>query len=399
MSALLDATLAHLAALVAFDSTNPPRRPDALVEWLTTLLGQAGLAVALEDHGDGCVAVRATRGDARVLFNAHVDTVPVAPGWTRDPFALGLAERAGGEGASAAAAERIAFGLGAADVKGGAAAMLAAALATDAPCALLFTTDEEAGRAVCMTHEAERLAAHARGHAGVLPHALALVAEPTRARAVVAHRGVATGILRFAGTAAHSSTAGAASAVHGLGRWMVTALDAAARADRDVGPSGLAGLRLNVGRIEGGTKPNVVAGAAEARFGVRPPPERDARAVVRELAALAPLGAGAELEPAFHGPALPSSPELGARAAALAARLGLPCAPAVDFWTEASMLSAVGLPALVLGPGDIAQAHGPDEWVRVAELEAAARLYLAVLEAAPALDLATVDRSPRGGAS
>jgi len=47
----------------------------------------------------------------------------------------------------------------------------------------------------------------------------------------------------------------------------------------------------------------------------------------------------------------------------------------VDFWTEASLFSAAGLPAAVLGPGHIAQAHQTDEWVELAQLRQALDLY------------------------
>ena len=47
----------------------------------------------------------------------------------------------------------------------------------------------------------------------------------------------------------------------------------------------------------------------------------------------------------------------------------------VDFWTEASLFARGGLPALVLGPGDIAQAHAADEWVELAQLERARDIY------------------------
>jgi acetylornithine deacetylase len=53
----------------------------------------------------------------------------------------------------------------------------------------------------------------------------------------------------------------------------------------------------------------------------------------------------------------------------------LPAGGPVDFWTEAAQFSAVGLPALVLGPGHIEQAHASDEWVSVEQLEAAFALY------------------------
>ena len=54
---------------------------------------------------------------------------------------------------------------------------------------------------------------------------------------------------------------------------------------------------------------------------------------------------------------------------------GLPEGGPVDFWTEASLFSAAGLPALVLGPGDIAQAHATDEWVALEQLDTAYELY------------------------
>lgn len=56
-------------------------------------------------------------------------------------------------------------------------------------------------------------------------------------------------------------------------------------------------------------------------------------------------------------------------------RTELPRAAAVDFWTEASLFSEAGLPALVLGPGNIAQAHVTDEWVALPQLEQVFELY------------------------
>ena len=348
MNALLDTTLEHLRWLVAHDSTNPPRKPTALVERLASTLRERGLAVSVTDHGEGSMSVLATRGSTRTLLTAHVDTVPVAPAWTRKPFELVV------EGDRA-------FGLGACDVKGGAAAMMAAAFASDGPCALLFTTDEEAGKATCM-----------RGFTKERPpYDLAIVAEPTRAKAVLAHRGVATGILRFEGRAGHSSQKGSSSAVHGLACWMNAAL---ARAEALEGESkdGLSGVRFNIGKVEGGEKPNVVAARAEARFGLRPPPHLDPKHTLASFAALAPE---ASYEAAFDGPSLAASPV----AKASCERLGIAMGEPVDFWTEASLLAAAGVPSMVLGPGDIAQAHGPDEWVLLAELASAAKVYLDVI--------------------
>jgi acetylornithine deacetylase len=51
----------------------------------------------------------------------------------------------------------------------------------------------------------------------------------------------------------------------------------------------------------------------------------------------------------------------------------------VDFWTEAALFSQAGYDTVVLGPGDIAQAHAADEWVELAQLERAATIYAAVM--------------------
>jgi len=353
---LLEAALGELRWLVEFDSTNPPRRPAAMMARLEEVLRARGLVVTLEDYGDGAISVIARRGQADTLLTAHLDTVPVAPGWTRDPFRLTLEDGR-------------AYALGSTDVKGGAAAMMAAAFSTDAPCTLLFTTDEEAGKAVCMRTFAEREP----------KPAFAVVAEPTRVKAVLAHRGIAAGVLEFTGRAAHSSLTDQRSALHDLVHWGSRALELAGALEREpAGPSGLSGVRFNLGKVDGGEKSNVVAGRATARFGLRPPPELSPREAMRRFAELAPEAAFSE---AFSGPPLPHTPELGAAARAFAERYGFPLAEPVAFWTEASVLSAAGIPAVVLGPGDIGLAHGADEYVELAELEAAATLYRGMLEA------------------
>lgn len=333
-----DTILRILRPLVEIDSTNPPRNTAAVVARLAAILREGGLVVGHVDFGDGCHNVLAIRGRARTLLTAHVDTVPVAPGWTRDPFTLSV------EGDRA-------YGLGACDVKGGAAAMIAAAFATKAPCALLFTTDEEAGNATCMRRFIETKP----------PYELAVVAEPTRAKAVVSHRGIASGSLCFEGRAGHASLKNARSAVHALIDWADGALDMADE---------LGDIRFNIGRIEGGEKPNMIASRAEARFGVRPPPEMDPRGTLRRLAA---LSGTAMFEERFVAPPLLPLAENEAR------RLDLPLGEPVDFWTEAALLSEAKIPSIVLGPGDIAQAHAPDEWVLLSDLEDAAKHYVRVI--------------------
>lgn len=359
MSELLGRALEHLAWLVACDTTNPPRRPAPCVERLGRELG-ATCRVRVTDHGEGSMSLLAVRGAPRTLFNFHLDTVPVSPGWTRDPFRLAV------EGDRA-------YGLGTCDTKGALAVMLAVAERAPSSLAILVTTDEEAGQATCMRAFCSEPVAFDR----------VVVAEPTSARAVLAHRGVGTARLTFRGQAGHSSVAGGGerSANHKLVRWAAEALERAARHERE-GQSGLSGLRLNLGRITGGEKPNVVSGHAEVDFGVRPPPPLDPRAVVDELAA---LGGDAMFTPRFFGPPLPAPTpaDLEARARAFVDACGLPTGDPVDFWTEASLVSAAGVPAIVLGAGSITEAHAADEHVPLADLEALGHQYLRILAEAP----------------
>ena len=118
----------------------------------------------------------------------HLDTVPDSPHWSASPFEL----RVGDDRAT---------GLGACDIKGAAAAMLAVAQAGEGDCAFLFSTDEEANDARCVPAFVKQ------------PHdyEAVIVAEPTRGEAVLAHRGINSVRMRFAGRAGHASAEQSAS--------------------------------------------------------------------------------------------------------------------------------------------------------------------------------------------
>lgn len=357
---VLERVLADLTWLVGIDSQNPPRRSSAIVERLAEELGHA-FRVSLEDLGGGSVNLLATRGNPRVLVNVHVDTVPVCPGWTQSPHELRIANGR-------------AIGLGACDIKGGAAALLEATRQTEAPIAILFSTDEEAGQATCVRHFVGKK----------MGFDLVVVAEPTGSRAVIAHRGVVSARVHFTGEAGHASSERARhdSANHKLVIWANAAL-AHADACKNQGIEGSRGVRFNLGRIEGGEKSNMISAHAEARFGLRPPPGCDPKKLAEEFLALAPNGSVGEV--VFSGPPLPApnlSPDVAARARHLAERALLSLGEAVDFWTEASLFSEAGYATFVCGPGNIAQAHAADEWVALDELETAVSVYRKIIEGA-----------------
>jgi len=351
MNALLPSTLEHLKALVSFDTRNPPRAigTGGIFDYIRAQL--PGFDVTVTDHGAGAVSLHAVRGQPKLLFNVHLDTVPDSPAWTASPHALRVtADRA--------------IGLGACDIKGAAAALLAVANASDGDMALLFTTDEEANDPRCI--------------AGFLAHRPAydavIVAEPTKGEAVLAHRGIQSVLMRFAGHAGHASgeQKPSDSALHQAVRWGGAALDfVAAQAHERFG--GLTGLRFNIGRIEGGIKANMIAPSAEVRFGMRPLPTMHPDGLLERFHSLVePMPA--EFAETFRGPSLPAGDTATAEARRLAARdladeLEIPVGNAVDFWTEASLFSAAGYTAFVYGPGDIAQAHTADEWVALDQLK------------------------------
>ncbi|GAA0719768.1 acetylornithine deacetylase [Dokdonella soli] len=365
MSDLLDATLTHLRALVAFDTRNPPRAmgTGGIFDYLCAQL--SGFDCTVTDHGAGAVSLYAVRGAPKWLFNVHLDTVPDSPAWTASPHELRVS------------ANR-AIGLGACDIKGAAAALVAAAQASDGEAAFLFTSDEEANDPRC-------IAAFLRESPAI---DAVIVAEPTRGEAVLAHRGISSVLMRFAGRAGHASGEQKMtdSALHQAIRWGDRALDHVDSLSH-ARFGGLTGLRFNIGRVEGGIKANVIAPGAEVRFGFRPLPSMDTDDLLRtfrDLAEVAPV----EFTETFRGPSLPAGDIAHAEARRLAARdladaLDLTIGNAVDFWTEAALFSQAGYTTIVYGPGDIAQAHSADEWVALDQLEAVATTYQRLLEKTP----------------
>lgn len=359
---MLEQVLEHLEALVAFDTRNPPRAIGTGGIFAYIVAKLPGFHCEVTDHGAGAVSLLAVRGQPRRLFNAHLDTVPASPAWTGDPLRLRM------EGDRA-------IGLGACDIKGAAATLITAAGRTRGDAAFLFSSDEEANDPRCIT------AFLARGHGFVE----AVVAEPTLCEAVLAHRGISSVLMRFKGRAGHASGSAAleSSAVHHAMRWGTSALDfVGLESHRRFG--GLTGLRFNIGRIEGGIKANVVAPAAELRFGFRPLPSQDVAQLHAAFRGFAAPEVLESYEEVFSGPSLPAGDVAEAEQRRLAARdladeLGLPVGNAVDFWTEASLFSRAGLTAFVFGPGDIAQAHTADEWVALDQLATAASHYQRLL--------------------
>ena len=359
-------TLHHLEALISFDSRNPPRQistESPIFKYLMQNL--PGFSFQFVDAGDGCIALLASRGQPDILFNFHIDTVPVADNWSLDPFKLTISEGK-------------AYGLGACDIKGASACMLSAVNQTSGDVALLFSSDEEHGSSAAV--KAFLKTEHGFNQV--------VVAEPTLCQAVVAHRGIQSANVTFSGISAHASEQGALdnSAIHKAVDWSSAVIKWVKGQTQKF--RNLHGMPFNIGKIDGGIKANMIAASCHLSIGFRPLPGQDSISILAEMANLYPSAeqtknSDIQINPSFTGPTLPAANQDFSQSIKqsekLAGELGLPVGPAVNFWTEASLFSEAGLSAIVFGPGNIQQAHTADEWVSLEQLEAVENHYKTIL--------------------
>jgi len=351
--------LEHLDALVSQDTQNPPRQISSdskIFAYCSQVVGPE-YAIRAFDYGDGHVSWYATRGNPKVLFNVHLDTVPIGEGWTSDPLTLKMAD------------ER-AYGRGACDIKGAAACLLTLAEQGIGDIALLFTSDEEGAGGCCVRKFVDS------GEAA--RYEQVIVAEPTNCKAVLSHRGFLSVKTQFSGVPGHSSEARALTdnANHSYVKWAANALELAEQKKRSAED---AGACFNIGLVRGGTKSNVIAASTFVHWSARLRPGESNEEFLDAVRNCASEDAKVEWAVPFAGSPLPAAGQDDAAARAFAARHHIKEGEPVDFWTEASIFSAAGIPALVCGPGNIAQAHAADEWVAIDQLVTAYRQYKGVV--------------------
>ena len=306
-------------------------------------------------------------GDGGYVLSGHTDVVPVdGQDWSSDPF-------------KAQVRDGLLYGRGACDMKGFVATALSLApeignAKLTRPIHFAFSYDEEVGCA-----GAPRLLADLKD-ANIRP-ALAIIGEPTDMHVVGAHKGGVGILTRCCGVEGHSSAPHkGASAVMMAGEFLA-GLDVIAHElmeDRDArfDPPYTTTLS-NV--ISGGTAVNILAKEANVRWEVRALPDRDPMKVVtraKEYAENTVLPKYAHAKDAhFEITVKTSYPglKLGADSIAVALARELSGANAVEtvaYGTEAGLFQQAGIPAVVCGPGSIEQAHKPDEFVKLSELDA-----------------------------
>jgi len=357
---------ARLIELISFDTQNPAGRERPLVDALARELAALGAAqLRVADVGDhAMVYARFGAGPPRLLVNAHVDTVPANAGYARPPLE-GL-ERDG----------RL-YGLGSSDTKGAIAAILEAlALARQAGhapegLAVLFSGDEERA-GTCMRHFLAD-----RAISGGLTQAI--VCEPTGNAVGWRHRGIAAAEATTTSPGGHSSRVDHVPNPIAILARAAVALDDLGRRYRRQGPAGFEGICLNVAALDGGLAFNVIPSRATLRVSLRPAPGADMRGLLGEAEATARAAAAPHQ---LDWAVVNENPTFQTRAPeSFVPMLGERARQPIDlgFWTEAALLSAAGVDAVVFGPGRIEQAHAADEFVAIEELEAArdtfARLF------------------------
>ncbi|MEZ5926125.1 MAG: acetylornithine deacetylase [Hyphomicrobiaceae bacterium] len=364
-------TIEILERLVAFDTTSAKTNIPC-IDYVKAYLAGYGIESHLVPTPDGQKAsLFATIGDPSkpgIGLSGHTDVVPVlGQEWASDPFRL--TERDGKL-----------YGRGSCDMKGFLACVMAMVPEFQRrkpaiPLHLLFSYDEEVGCTGVRPMIAELGARLTKPH-------LVIVGEPTTMTVVDAHKGASRFRTVVTGREAHSSMAHiGVNAIHIAGLLIAELgkLEAELRTGRQDERFTPPYSTLQVGLIEGGRAQNIVPRNCSFSWEIRALPGVSIDDVLRRfnraveevhLPAMRRVAVDASIEtkhintvPAFFS-------GQGSEAVSLALRLAEQNEThAVSYGTEAGLFQASGPPSVICGPGDIAQAHRPDEFVAVAELD------------------------------
>ena len=355
-----------------------------LIAYVQRHLSAFGIEPTLVPSADGRKAnLWATIGPADragVVLSGHTDVVPVeGQAWTSDPFRM--TRREGNL-----------FGRGSADMKGFIACCLAMAAGSaktrlKTPIHFAFSYDEEIG---CV---GVRRLLDLLKDAPVKPR-LCIVGEPTLMQAVTAHKGKLGFRVTAHGLEAHSSLAPIgvnaiymATDLIGEIRKIQTAI--AVHGPRD-GDYEVAYTTLHVGKMQGGEVMNIVPNRCSFDFEIRYLPEDDQHAIVARIKAAAEQVAasyrGVFAKARFEFAELQSYPAMNTPVDSEAVKFvhsltGGNSTGKITFGTEGGLFQSVlGTPAVVCGPGNIAVAHKPDEYVSEAQMALCDRMLGRLVE-------------------
>lgn len=355
-------------ASVSRDSNLP------LIHFIENYLAEHGIQSQIIPSADGTKANLLARiGDASedgIVLSGHTDVVPIdGQSWDFPPFSL--SEKDGKL-----------YGRGTADMKSFVAICLAfaphwAKLSLKKPLYLAFSYDEEVG---CLG--VPFLVEHLQRHH---PRpALAIIGEPTMMEVVTAHKGVWSYHTTVTGHEWHSSQPHygvnaiqiAAQLIHFLGE-LGERCKAPRRKDERFDPPY---TTVHVGIMHGGTARNIIPKECYFQWEIRPLPGDDPQAIQDEFSAYADM-LRAKMQATHSECNISTQPMSRMSAVTLPAHsdsareLVMHCAKrnsevAVSFGTEAGVFGQHAIPAIVCGPGNIAQAHKPNEFIEISQIEA-----------------------------
>ena len=367
-----------LKDLIALPSVNPAFLPaghpfageGAVADFLADKAAKAGLDVELQRARGGRANVLISfsppgRVRQRILLAPHMDTV-------------------GGEDLPRLVAPRVEgnrmYGRGACDTKGSVACMFAALIALAN--SRIHATGTEVTLAALVDEESEQAGSRTLAKSGYRAD-LAIVGEPTRLKLVTAHKGVLWLELRTRGKAAHGARPElGVNAVHEMARAvdLVETLYASRLRKRNHRLLGRA--TVNIGAMHGGNQPNIVPASCTALLDRRMLPGESDGEVIREIQSLL-RSRGLKVAICPLHPAECPALETDTRNACVRRFmkvLGQRSPAGVDYFSDAGVLASAGIPSVLFGPGDIAQAHTPNEWIDLRQVEQASDLLARFLQ-------------------
>ena len=368
----LSHTRALLGELLAYPTVSSDSNL-ACIGYLAERLEHAGARVEVMMDATGAKAnLWATigpDGDGGLVLSGHSDVVPVADqAWSSDPFVMRECDGA-------------LYGRGACDMKGFIAAAVTmapyfAAAAPQRPIHFAFTYDEETG---CLGGQALVAMLRDRG----LTPSMAIIGEPTEMRIIEGHKGCCEYTTHFSGLEGHGSAPDlGVNAVEFAVRY-VTRLLGLKGPLRDRCPPGSLfdppWSTINTGALVGGVAHNVIPGKARVDWEMRPVQWSDADFVKADLArycaevllpAMQRVHPDAAIQTEVIGEVTGLEPLQGNAVRDLVMELtGANGTDVVPFGTEAGLFQQLGMDVVVCGPGSIAQAHKPDEFVTLDQLD------------------------------
>jgi acetylornithine deacetylase len=309
-------------------------------------------------------------GDQGLVFSGHADTVPFDQSkWQQDPFNLTIKDEK-------------AFGLGATDMKGFFPTVIAAIepflqQKLKQPIIILATADEETSMS-----GARALVEHNKPKAR-----FAVIGEPTAMRPIRMHKGITMESIRIEGQSGHSSNPQLGNNALDVMHEVIGELKTFRQQLQEQYQHG--GFEINVptlnfGCIHGGDNPNRICGQCEMEFDIRPLPgmkldvlREDIDKILDPLAEKhnihikrTQLFPGVDaFEQEAQSPLIETVEELTKQNA-----------DSVAFGTEAPFLQALGMDVVVMGPGSIDQAHQPDEFISLGQIDFAVKTLQGLIQ-------------------